>query len=128
MSKSDFYKATGAEINAFYAAWPQGDNWAHEDSWEVQDDETFILNPAELYEVDDVLGYLLWHGKGKVPTTMVINGVTLRWFADEGGPPISHIFAAWRGEKRPVVLLLDPDQITELTAVCRDKGWPEPSA
>jgi hypothetical protein len=116
-------KATGAEIMAFYAAWPVGGDFYHDDGYETDNDGNLSLDPAEEYDVGEAIGYLAWQGDGKQPKSIEINGVKVRIPSDWTGPSAEDVFKAWRGDKRAHVVMLEPAQVAEFKAVCAERGW-----
>jgi hypothetical protein len=132
-------KATGAEIMAFYAAWPVGGDFYHDDGYETDNDGNLSLDPAEEYDVGEAIGYLAWQGDGKQPKSIEINGVKVRipsdwtgpsaedvfkaWRGDKRAHVVMLVFKAWRGDKRAHVVMLEPAQVAEFKAVCAERGW-----
>lgn len=67
-------KALGSQIMAFWEAF--GDifsgDWGLEES--AAQDGTMDLNAGEKYDVDDMLGFLVWHGRDEPPSAIEIKG------------------------------------------------------
>lgn len=122
---SDPLRALGAEIRAFYDAWPMGDEWYHDDDTCTDERGDWILNPDEEYSVDDALGIILWQGSGPAPRTVTVNGtpcMTTGGWGDSLDP--SEVFLAWRGDRSPGIMIrLTDEQLAELAAFFTQKGW-----
>ena len=106
-------KATGAEIQAFYEAWPPGDGWYHDDSIETHNGEGgWILEPTTKYDLDD-LGTINWQGDRKA--------------APDGERTINFgsWFKLWKKEQTTtlVVVTVSKDEVDALLAYCKTQGW-----
>lgn len=116
-------KALGAEIIAFYKAWPVGSDFYHEESIITEDGDGSVtsIDPVEEYDVYEALGYFVWQGKGDMPPFIKVNGIQIR--CPEEGPPTDTVFKAWRGDKRPFTVVLSPEEGEKFKAVCAEHGW-----
>ena len=117
-------KMTGAEIKAFYADWPIGDEWCHDDCLMEFDESSGqpVLDNATEYDFDDQIGYFEWHGKGKAPGHVVVNGVRVHVGGDEG-IDTEALVKAWRGDAVVVSVRIEPSQLVRFREVCAEHGW-----
>jgi len=116
--------ATGAEINAFYEAWPMGKDWYHDDNMiDVDDQGKGLLEESVEYDVDDMIGILCWQGSGEVPHYIEINGVKVTCQHRGEGPMPSECFKVWRGDSRVHSVLLRPDQVERFNQIKKEEGW-----
>jgi len=103
--------ATGAELMAFYASWPVGKDFYHDDGYPTDNEGHIHLEPSELFDVEEAIGYFAWQGKEPKPDHIEVNGVTVAIPQDWEGPSAEAVFKAWRGDKRPHIVMLAPDQV-----------------
>lgn len=112
MPKKDM--ALGADILAFYAAWPMGDDWCHESGEvEIVDPDTGdpALDPGNRYDLWD-LGEIWWQGDARhAPERMV------KEFASE--------FRKWlkARDTETIVLTVPKARAEDIRSFCREKGW-----
>ena len=117
--------ATGAEIIAFYKAWPIGGDFYHDDGIVYVDegDQICGIDSSKEYDVDEAIGYLVWQGQGKVPPKVVVNKVDIFIPKNWTGPKASEVFSAWRGDARPMTVLLEPHQVEGFRQLCAAHAW-----
>lgn len=119
-------KAKGSEIMAFYKEWPltEGD-WYVDDGYEADDEGNLGLDPSKEYDVEEVLGYIIWQGRGECPPSVEVNGTTIRIPIEDGwtGPATVDVFKAWRGDVRAYSVMLKPEDVAKFQALCAENGW-----
>jgi len=114
--------ATGAQILAFYKAWPMGDDWYHEDGF-INSEEDHNLDLQVEYDLDDAIGTLLWQGEGKPPSHIQINGHRVGTDRDDEFLDLVAAFKAWQGDDVVVIIQLPPGEVEALEKVCAERGW-----
>lgn len=106
-------KATGAEIWAYWQAWPAGDDW-YIDDYDINveaESGVCLIDPASKYDLDD-LGSLYFQGKGAE--------------RDRRDPvSIKSSFLAWKKAQThtSLAVTLPKTDIDEFTALCKQRGW-----
>jgi hypothetical protein len=116
-------KALGADILAFYEAWPMGDDWCHE-----QDDgETAItddlglpaIDPAAEYDLRKI-GPICWQGRDPFGCGALLRG-------QEVGRTLSFAseFRKWQAQQTHVSLVLrvPKEQEAEALEIAKARGW-----
>jgi hypothetical protein len=115
-------KATGAELMAFYEAWPMGSDWYHEDGTDVDDEGNLILDATAEYDVEEVIGFLCWQGDGNLPSSIQINDIKVRVYPSDG-PRVEDVFRAWRGDAIGYVVRVKASEAQDLRDLCAIRGW-----
>ena len=123
-------KATGAEIWAFYVAWPPGDDWYHDDySTAITDDgtgEDCVLDLKEKYELSE-FGNVCWQGYGKaVPEDLM--AVAKKHGDLMGGNvwiPFEWWFRRWKGEQatETFVVTVKKEDVEAFRELCKQHKW-----
>lgn len=112
-------KVRGADLKAFYEAWPLGEGWAHEDG-EVEDLDR--LDPVALYDIDEALGGLWWQGSyDECPEVVEIGGIRLK----VDTMTFARIYKAWQKSHTTTRLVVDvPNEAVEAVRafVAQQKG------
>jgi len=122
------FKTTGAELIAFYKAWPVGPDWYHDDGFfEEEEDGTITgVDPEETFEeprAREALGYLCWQGPGNCPSSIEVNGTRIRVPEDWSGPDIFEVFKVWVGCQQTLRVVLKPEDVKKFKALCAEHGW-----
>jgi len=111
-------KALGAEIRAFWDAWPPGDNWYNDDAaLEVYGESgALLLEADEKYELPD-FGNIVWQGQGKPPRDPPAKG--------EQYVSFESWFRLWKKSltTKTFVITVPSEAADEFEALCKQRGW-----
>ena len=76
-------RATGAEITAFYDAWPMGDDWYYDhydQSQAIRDDnDEALLVPDQIYDLQEDFGVIAANAPDAVPDSLDFAREFRRW-------------------------------------------------
>lgn len=92
-------KVLGADLLAFYEAWPMGPDWYHDGGDAEAGVETLVgINPTAKYDLEGALGVILWQGRGDVPACIEINGKRVGTKVSDWSYEVSlpALFRAWK--------------------------------
>jgi len=112
-------QATGADLMAFYEAWPMGRDWAHEEYDETlytNDGERPELVPEKLYSVQWTIGNIIYQGPHPPPTLIDVGcGVEVRFERASAWVSTDEMFSAWLATQAPS----EPTQLDRIEALLR---------
>ncbi len=114
--------ATGAEILAFYSAWPMGDGWYHEHGF-IDDEDDHDIETGEEYDLDDAIGVVQWQGAGPAPKTVQIQGIEVRVHPFDDILDLEAAFKAWRSDAVLMSARVPKDQVEAFRALCAERDW-----
>jgi len=114
-------KVLGAELQAFYVAWPLGGDWYHEDGdLGIDEQGRLVLELAKRYNIDRALGCVEWQGSGGPPLYVDINGIRV---LTDSVAFLPEVFEAWSRDQVIVAVNLPAAQFDKLAKFAQECGW-----